>query len=347
MGRRLFPACTDRRTPIYSVSVERFFSRRAVCPEPYPAGSPAAGAPNAQVRFQINPWLLSRRFFTTAAMGLDFGGLRMSMFYKYWIKLLEFLLLKVYRINTPDRKKAKIYDALYPVYDTAILGEHIQIYCPNLRVFKRCDSFRRKEPETLDWIASFSPGATLFDIGANIGLYSLLAAKKGLRVVAFEPESQNFAVMNANVYLNSLDDRISTLNVALSDRNCLDYLYMPAFSCGTAFNQFGVPPQETDETSRNGFKQAVISYTMDNFIKKFPQSAPTHIKIDVDGIEAKIIAGAAETIENPHVQSMLVELDTRLEADLKAIAWIVSKGFKVASQSPKFDTGVYNYIFKR
>jgi len=269
------------------------------------------------------------------------------MLYKYWIKFLEFLLLKVYRINTPDRKKAKIYDALYPVYDARILGEDIQIYCPNLKVFKRCDSFRRKEPETLEWIATFSPGATLFDIGANIGLYSLLAAKKGLRVVAFEPESQNFAVMNANVYLNSLDDKISALNVALSDRNCLDYLYMPAFSCGTAFNQFGVPPEETGEPSRNAFKQAVISYTMDHFVKQYPQFFPTHVKIDVDGIEAKIIAGAAQTIESPHVQSMLVELDTRLEADLKAIEWIVSKGFKVVSQTPKVDTGVYNYIFRR
>lgn len=269
------------------------------------------------------------------------------MFYKYWIKFLEFLLLKVYRINTPDRKKANVYDAFYPVYDATILGENIRIYCPNLKVFKRCDSIRRKEPETIDWIATFAPGDILFDIGANIGLYSLLAAKKGLRVVAFEPESQNFAVMNANVHLNSLDDRISTLNVALADRNCLDYLYMPAFSYGTAFNQFGVPPEETGETSRNAFKQAVISYSLDHFIKNYPQSVPTHLKIDVDGIEAKIIAGAAETIENPLLQSMLVELDTRLEADLKAIEWIASKGFQVVSQTPKIDTGVYNYIFRR
>ena len=269
------------------------------------------------------------------------------MFYKYWINVLEFLLLKIYCINTPNRKKAKIYDVFYPVYDALVLGEKIQLYCPNVKVFKRCESVLRKEPETIEWIATFSPEATMFDIGANIGLYSLIAAKKGLRVVSFEPESQNFAVMNANLHLNSLSDRISALNIALSDRNCLDYLYMPAFSYGTAFNQFGVPPEKTDETSRNGFKQAVISYTLDDFFKKYPQSVPTHVKIDVDGIEAKIIAGAAETIESPHVQSMLIELTANLEADQKAIEWIQSKGFKIASQTPKADTGVYNYIFRR
>jgi FkbM family methyltransferase len=269
------------------------------------------------------------------------------MFYKYWIKFLEFLLLRVYRINTPDRKKAKVYDAFYPVYDTTILGEKIQLYCPNLKVFKRCESFLRKEPETIEWIATFSSGATLFDIGANIGLYSLLAAKKGLKVVAFEPESQNFAVMNANVYLNSLADSMTALNLALSDRNALDYLYMPVFSTGTAFNQFGVAPEGIADPFRNGFKQAVFAYTVDAFTEKFSEFVPTHIKIDVDGIEAKIIEGAARTLESPEIQSMLVELDSNLAADQKALDCILSKGFKVASQTPKADTGVYNYIFWR
>jgi FkbM family methyltransferase len=205
----------------------------------------------------------------------------------------------------------------------------------------------RKEPETIEWISTFSTDATLFDVGANIGLYSLVAAKKGLRVLAFEPESQNFAIMNANVYLNALDDRISTLNVALSDRNCLDYLYMPVFSFGTAYNQLGTSSEENYGPQRNGFKQAVISYTMDGFVKKYPQFIPTHIKIDVDGFQSRIIAGAAETIQNPHTQSMLIEMDTNLEADLKAIEWIQSIGFKIASRNPKADTGECNYIFRR
>ena len=52
------------------------------------------------------------------------------MFYKYWINFLKFLLLKVYRINVADRKKAKIYDVFYPVYDACILGENIKLSCP-------------------------------------------------------------------------------------------------------------------------------------------------------------------------------------------------------------------------
>ena len=46
----------------------------------------------------------------------------------------------------------------------------------------------------MDWIRTFNAQETLFDVGANIGVYSLLAAKAGFKVVAFEPEPQNFAV---------------------------------------------------------------------------------------------------------------------------------------------------------
>jgi FkbM family methyltransferase len=270
------------------------------------------------------------------------------MFYKCWINFLKFLLLRVYRINTPDKKKAKIiYDVFYPIYDACILGENIRLSCQNFTVFKRCESFLRKEPETIEWIGSFSFGATLFDVGANIGLYSLLAAKKGLRVVAFEPESQNFSVLNANIYLNSLAESITALNLALSDRSTLDYLYIPVFSLGTSFNQFGVAPREIPEQARNGFKQAVFSHTLDVFTETFSEFVPNHIKIDVDGIQAKIIAGAARTLESPEVKSMLVELDHNLTADREAIQYILSKGFKIASRTPKVEPGVYNYIFRR
>lgn len=269
------------------------------------------------------------------------------MLYRYWIRLLEFLLLRVYRINTPDRKKAKIYDAFYPVYDARVLGENIRLYCPNLKVFKRCESFLRKEPETIEWIASFASGETLFDIGANIGLYSLLAAKKGLMVVSFEPESQNYAVMNANVFLNSQADRITALNLALSDRNALDYLYMPVFSVGTAFNQFGIAVEKAADPSEKGFRQAVFSYTLDTFSEEFSKSAPTHIKIDVDGIEDKILVGAFRTLASPELQSLLVELDSNRTEDQDALKVILSNGFKIASQTRKGETGVYNFIFRR
>jgi FkbM family methyltransferase len=269
------------------------------------------------------------------------------MLNKFLFGILGYLLFRVYDLNRPTRKKAKIYDKIYPVYRATIIGESIKLYCPNFRVFKRCDSFFRKEPETIEWISAFSPSDTLFDIGANIGLYSLLAAKKGLRVVAFEPESQNFAVLNANIFLNKLDSQIRALSLALANRNAFDYLHVPDFSSGTAFNQFGIGIKGPDGQSRKTYKQAAISYSLDAFIEMFCQQVPTHIKIDVDGIEAQIISGAVKTMENAEVKSILVELNDNFAADKDAIKCILLKGFQIISKSPKGETGWVNYIFSR
>ena len=74
--------------------------------------------------------------------------------------------------------------------------------CPNRTVSWRVTTFLTKEPETIEWIDTFAPGDVLFDIGANIGCYSIYAASRSVRVMAFEPESQNYALINQNIFLN-------------------------------------------------------------------------------------------------------------------------------------------------
>lgn len=269
------------------------------------------------------------------------------MLYKFRIDFLKFLLFNVYHINAPNNKKARLYDLFDPIYDARVFGDKIRLYCQNYRVYKRSESILRKEPDTIEWIESFSSGETLFDVGANIGLYSLLAAKRGAKVIAFEPESQNYSILNKNIYINSLDENITALNIALSDQNGLDYLYVPIFSSGTAFNQLEHSPRQKNGQTRKGFKQGIFSYTLDSFTEAFSEYFPNHIKIDVDGIQAKIIAGASRTLENPKVQSILIELDQNLTADQEAIDLFLSKGFDITSRTAKLERGVFNYIFRR
>ena len=115
-------------------------------------------------------------------------------------------------------------------------------------------------------------------MGANVGVYSLLAAKAGVKVVAFEPEPQNFSVLTMNIYLNELSDLIVPLNIAISDRTTIDFLYMPVFGVGNAFNQFGAARPEFSARIRKGLptaaKQFVMAYTLDAFLAAFPQFFP-------------------------------------------------------------------------
>src|SRR3990172_115673 len=86
----------------------------------------------------------------------------------------------------------------------------------------RAELIASKEPETLEWIDSFADSAVLFDIGANIGVFSLYAAlHRNCDVYAFEPEAKNYACLNKNIFLNKLGRRVRALNVALHNRTTI------------------------------------------------------------------------------------------------------------------------------
>ncbi|HEY5918287.1 MAG TPA: hypothetical protein VIU13_12820, partial [Chryseolinea sp.] len=74
-----------------------------------------------------------------------------------------------------------------------VRGVEVKIGVSSALELFRCETYDTKEPETLDWIDKFKKDEILFDIGGNIGVYSMYAGKKGARVYAFEPESQNFS----------------------------------------------------------------------------------------------------------------------------------------------------------
>ena len=66
----------------------------------------------------------------------------------------------------------------------------------------RVDSFSHKEPETLEWIDGFVKGSVIWDIGANVGLYSCYAAKaRNCQVFAFEPSVFNLELLARNIFL--------------------------------------------------------------------------------------------------------------------------------------------------
>src|SRR4051812_1691214 len=89
---------------------------------------------------------------------------------------------------------------------------------PNTQCAWRVKSLDTKEPDTIAWLSRMREGETLWDIGANMGQYALIAAKKGLTVHAFEPESQNFALLARNIGVNSLGNMVTAWPMALSDK---------------------------------------------------------------------------------------------------------------------------------
>src|SRR6187455_11828 len=101
------------------------------------------------------------------------------------------------------------YESLVPIQTIREGDIDVAYSIPTQFTKWRVDSLFTKEPDTIEWIGSFQPGEVLVDIGANVGMYSIWAAKtRGVRVYAFEPESQNYALLYKNIVLNNLSQQV-------------------------------------------------------------------------------------------------------------------------------------------
>ena len=97
----------------------------------------------------------------------------------------------------------------------------------------RADTFSSKEPETLEWIDRMPKGSILWDIGANVGLYSCYAAKKcGGRVFSFEPSIFNLELLGRNIFLNKLTDLVTIIPLPLSEELGVSKLNMTTTQWG-------------------------------------------------------------------------------------------------------------------
>lgn len=233
----------------------------------------------------------------------------------------------------------------------------IHFYCPAVLPEYRARTLLSKEPETIAWIDNFVPGETLWDIGANIGCYSLYAAKKGLNVVAFEPNPYNFSILSKNLELNNLTNSLSAFCLALSTKTRISFLNMSTTAMGGALAMFGEKQMSivADGVSAEVVHaQAMIGFSVDEFIESFSPAFPNHIKLDVDGLEGKILEGASVTLEDRRIKSILVEID---EGDVPAQKFVrrflADKGFSLSHRdhSKELDNSqfynVYNNIFVR
>ena len=102
-----------------------------------------------------------------------------------------------------------------------------KFYVPNPLSLYRAKTFSSKEPDTLFWIESLDKNSIMWDIGANIGLYSIYAAKcRNIKVFAFEPSVYNLEFLEKNIHINKLQNNVIIFPVALSDKNNINLFKM-------------------------------------------------------------------------------------------------------------------------
>ncbi len=230
----------------------------------------------------------------------------------------------------PNQLTLEQYEKLMPTSAVEHEGLRMRFSTPSVFTHWRVDSIRTKEPWTLEWIATFAEGETLLDVGANVGMYTIWAAvTRKANVIAFEPEAQNYALLNRNIQLNDVASRVKAYCMGLSDTSGLSVLHMADMRAGGSNHSLGEALNFAHKPLQAAFVQGSISATIDQLVSSGAMPVPHHIKIDVDGFEPKVIAGALKTLENPAVKSLIIEINRNLDDHLAIVTRLEALGFKV------------------
>ena len=159
------------------------------------------------------------------------------------------------------------------------------------------------------------PGDLFVDVGANIGSYTVLASGVcGARSIAVEPAPETLQSLKRNVEANKIGNRTRLIESALGAE------------AGTV--RFTVGQDTTNRIANHDDEETreVRVQTLDEILSEL---SPVLIKLDVEGYEPNVIAGAAETLRKPSLLAVLTET-----ADNKVSAGLNGAGFQKASYAP-------------
>lgn len=243
-----------------------------------------------------------------------------------------------------------------------INNKSVQFFVPNSLIKWRVDTLFSKEPETLEWIDKFDKKNKIifWDIGANIGLYSIYNSLKNKKskTIAFEPSTSNLRTLSKNISSNNLQRKIKIFNLPLSKNN-KGFMSMKEkkFQEGGALNVFG----ESFDFEGKKFKPEItydlFGFSIKYLLDKKLLEVPDYIKIDVDGIEHLILQGAGNYLKSKKIKSLSIEINENFQSQHTKILQIMKNNNFIVRQkknnirsfkksNEKFSK-TFNYIFDK
>lgn len=203
------------------------------------------------------------------------------------------------------------------------------------------------EYEDMLFVLHFLREDDLFvDVGANVGVYTVLAAQNcKSKVISFEPIKVTFEHLQRNVLINNISDRVLLINKAAANETKTVY-FTTSLDAGNHVI--------LDETIDNQQLSKIECTSLDLTL----QQIPVLVKIDVEGFETEVIQGAQKTFKNHLVKAIIIELNgsgARYGFDESSIhATLLQYGFVPYSYNPFFRTleplehwGTHNSIYIR
>ena len=222
-----------------------------------------------------------------------------------------------------------------------------------LEYFLRAEESYVRDEVTMYWIRNFiKPDDVVYDVGANVGAYSLLIGKmlqggNGI-VYAIEPESNNYSALNRNIILNQLADKVVAYACAFGDARRASKLYLSSGIVGSS-NHAVDKPENDGKNFIPPHVQGVLVESLDNFVAYDGIRFPNHIKIDVDGEEKTIVSNMESTLADNRLITIMIEVEMK-EGQSEIDRILTQHGFREVKREEmgeQMNSSYYNLLYVR
>lgn len=197
-------------------------------------------------------------------------------------------------------------------------GRNLRVPVRSYRQFRRYYQFGRFDDADLvfDWMHRINDCEVLYDIGSSNGLEGFLVNHLwGSKVVFVEPFTPSVETILKTIVLQDVAKRddFEVVQAGCGRETSCQRLYMHHGPLpGANRNSFGYP-ENYDRGGRQEepvlCHQWVMSVTLDSLHSELGLPSPTHVKIDVDGFENQVMAGAENLLRERCVKSWAIELN--------------------------------------
>tara|TARA_R110000751_G_scaffold23590_2_gene65145 strand:+ start:2435 stop:3181 length:747 start_codon:yes stop_codon:yes gene_type:complete len=213
---------------------------------------------------------------------------------------------------------------------------------------KRVLSMFEKEEGTIYWLRDMGEEDILYDIGSNIGLYTIYGAKRVKYVYSFEPHLGSANSLLRNISLNELEN-VTAFSCALHNESGFFNFYYDNFKIGGSNNQLDAEIHRAGGVQKPVATELKYAVAMDDLIQKEGLEPPTHVKIDVDGNELKVLKGMDSTLRGGTIKSMIVEYNLEFgpqtEGFLKEYGYILKESQLTKAGKKKKASGMSVHQF--
>ena len=200
---------------------------------------------------------------------------------------------------------------------TTIVGDHYYwLKTGHGRLFWRARTILTEEPYIIEWIQSMGENDVFYDIGANVGIYTLLGATHADHTYAFEPVFQNLSVLEENIVRNNLEDMVTIVPIALDKTQRVVKIKHRSLGASEANQLFDVRSDGTfnyevnrKELSRDDIRYQLrhLTQSADELQKAYKLRMPTYLKVDVDGCEDEVFQGLSAILSEGTIKTIYYE----------------------------------------